>query len=215
MTLRIPVPFWRTDTRVEIRLRLLFGLLPVWLFLAVSRVAPPWAAISAGFLATVAVYYTADRNRLVGGLITFSFVVVAAASGVGILWSSEKAYLASGPITDFLFVPVYALSPLLRRPLVGGLSRELVPTIAGRLPLDHVLYRLLSFAWAAYYALHGLVQVWLLRELSVAQFVILSRAILWPPTGLALLLTAAAIWRTARRVAEPLATASPARDTRR
>jgi len=199
VTLRIPVPWWQADTRVEVRLRLLLGLLPAWIFLAVSRFAPPWAAIGSGFLATLVVYERTDRNRFVGGLAAFALAVAAIASVVGIAWSDEKAYLASGVATDLLFVPAYLVSALIRRPFVGGIAREMVPTIAGVLPLDHAVYRLLTFAWAVYYAAHGLVQWWLLRELSVAQFVIISRVILWPPTGLALLLTAAVIWRAAKR----------------
>jgi intracellular septation protein A len=199
VTLRIPLPWWQADTRVEIRLRLLLGLLPAWIFLGVSRFAPPWAAIGSGFVATLAVYERTDRNRFVGGLAAFALAVVAIASVVGIAWSDEKAYLASGVATDLLFVPAYLVSALIRRPFVGGIAREMVPTIAGVLPLDHAVYRLLTFAWAIYYAAHGLVQWWLLRELSVAQFVIISRVILWPPTGLALLLTAGVIWRAAKR----------------
>lgn len=184
---------------MEIRLRLVFSLLPAWLFLIVSRFAPPWAAIGSGFLASLAFYYRTDRNRLLGGLSTLGLSILAIASVIGIVIESEKAYLAAGIVMDLVLAPVFAASGAIHRPLVGGISREMVPTIAGQLPLDHVVYRALSVAWGAYYLFHGLVQLWLLRELSVAQFVILSRAVLWPPTGLALLVTAAIVWRAAVR----------------
>ena len=199
MTLHIPVRWWRSDRHVEIRLRLALSMAPAWLFLVVSRFAPPWAAIGAGFLATVVVYERTARSPLVGGLATFGMAVVTVASLVGILRADEKAYLAAGGITDLLFVPAYIASLFVRKPLVGGIAREMVPTIAGVLPLEHAVYRGLTLAWAAYYAFHGAVQLWLLQELSVAQFVILSRVVLWPPTGLALALTIAVVWRAASR----------------
>jgi intracellular septation protein A len=199
VTLRIPAPWWQANSRVEVRLRLVLSLGPAWIFLVVSRFAPPWAAIGSGFLASLIVYEKTDRSRLVGGLSTFGLAVVTVGSVVGIVWSDEKAYLAAGGVTDLLFVPAYFVSAAIRRPLVGGIAREMVPTIAGLLPLEHTAYRLLTLFWAFYYAAHGLVQLWLLRELSVAQFVIISRVILWPPTGLALLVTAAVVWRAAKR----------------
>lgn len=201
MTLRIPVRWWRADTHVEVRLRLLLSLLPAWIFLVVSRFAAPWAAIGAGFIATVAVYERTARSPLVGGLATFGIAVVAVASLLGIAREDEKVYLAAGAVTDLLFVPAYFVSAIVRRPLVGGIAREMVPTIAGVLPLEHAVYRLLSLAWAVYYLAHGLVQAWLLGQLSVAEFVILSRVVLWPPTGLALLVTVAIIWRAANHAA--------------
>lgn len=199
MTLRIPVPWWQANARVEIRLRLLLGLAPAWLFLLVTRFAPPWAAIGTGFLASLAVYERTGRSRFVAGMSTFGLAVVAGGSLVGIIWANEKAYLAAGGLTDLLFVPAYLVSAAISKPLVGGIAREMVPTIAGVLPLEHTVYRLLTMFWALFYAVHGLVQLWLLRELSVAQFVIFSRVVLWPPTGLALLVSAAIVWRAAKR----------------
>jgi intracellular septation protein A len=198
MSVRVPLRGWPGE-RVEIRFRLVLSLVPAWLFLAVSRVAPPWASILVGFGATLFVYLATGHNRLVGTISTFGLAVVAISAAVGIAFESEKSYLAAGWIMDLLFVPMYAVSVVINKPFAGAVARELVPTIAGRIPLDAALYRGLSIFWALYYLAHGLVQAFLLRELSVAQFIIWSRIVLWPPTGLALAVSAALVWRAAKQ----------------
>ena len=203
MTIRVPLKWWPGEP-ITIRFRLALSILPAWLFLFVSRFSPAWASIGAGFGATVVVYLISGHSRLVGAIATFGFTIAAIHAVFGIIFDDEKSYLAAGWVTDILFVPVYAVSVAINRPLVGGIAREMVPTIAGRLPLDAAIYRLLSVFWALFYIFHGAVQALLWRQLSVAEFVIWSRVVLWPPTTLALLGSAWLIWRAARAVvAEP------------
>ena len=178
---------------------MLLSLLPVAVFLALTRVTGPSLAVLGGFLTSAVVFYFTRRDRLIGLLTLFGFAVVTASAVVGITEGSERAYLASGPISDFLFVPLYVGSLFLHRPLVGGIARELVPAIAGRVPLDAPVYRQLSIVWAGFDILHGAVAVVLLSRLSVAQYVIWSRVALWPFTALLLAASAANIWRCACR----------------
>lgn len=185
------------------RFRILLTLLPVLIFLGLTRFVPAWAAITGGFAATTIVFVLTRRERLIGGLALFGFCVVAVSALLGITWSSEKAYLASGPITDFLWVPLFLVSVAIRKPLVGGISRELVPAIAGRLPLAHPIYAWLSVAWAVFDALHGIATSVLLSELSVAQYIIWSRLVLSPFSGLLFVISAFLIYRRARRHGAP------------
>ncbi|MCZ2108395.1 MAG: DUF3159 domain-containing protein [Dehalococcoidia bacterium] len=203
MSIRVPLRWWPGEP-IVVRLRLVLSILPAWLFLLVSRFAPAWASISAGFGATVVVYFVSGHSRLVGAIATFGFGIAAIHAVFGIIFNDEKSYLAAGWVTDLLFVPVYTVSVVVRRPLVGGIAREMVPTVAGRLPLDATIYRLLSVFWAIFYVFHGAVQGALWHSLSVAEFVVWSRIVLWPPTTLALLASAWLIWRSARAaVREP------------
>lgn len=181
-------------------LRVLLSLLPVAVFLGLTRVTGPSFAVLGGFLTSAVVFYVTRGDRLIGLLTLFGFAVLTASAIVGIARGSERAYLASGPISDFLFVPLYVGSLLVHRPLVGGIARELVPAIARELPLDAPVYRHLSLAWAVFDVLHGSAAVLLLSRLSVAQYVVWSRVLLWPFTGLLLVASAGIIWASARRM---------------
>jgi intracellular septation protein A len=183
--------------------KILLSLLPVVVFVYLTRVAPPWVAILGGVSASGVVLALARRDRLVGALTLFGFSVALVAGAIGIAKGSERAYLAAGPVSDFLFVPLYAVSILRGRPLVGGIARELVPVIAARLPADAPLYRNLSVAWASFDVAHGLVATFLLSRLSVTEYVVWSRLLLWPFAGALLVFTAAVIWHAASRAGEP------------
>ncbi|MCC6381213.1 MAG: hypothetical protein IT304_01835 [Dehalococcoidia bacterium] len=184
-------------------LRILSSLLPVAVFFGLSRVAPAWAAILGGFAVSAMVFGLNRRQRLIGGLTAFGFGVVAVSAVVGIAWQSEKAYLASGPVSDFLFVPLYLVSVQLRQPLVGGIARQLVPAIAGHLRPDAALFAWLTVVWAVFDALHGAVRMVLLAQLSVGEYIVWSRVVGMPLTGALLALSGLLIYREARRRGGP------------
>lgn len=184
-------------------LRILSSLLPVVVFFGLSRVAPAWMAIAGGFAVSALVFGLNRRARLIGALTAFGFGVVAVSAAVGIAWQSEKAYLASGPVSDFLFVPLYLASVQLRQPLVGGIAQQLVPAIAGHLRPDAALFGWLTLAWAVFDALHGTIRVLLLAHLSVGEYVVWSRVVGMPLTGGLLALSALLIYREARRRGGP------------
>lgn len=179
--------------------RILLSLLPVVVFFLLTRVAPPQLAILGGFGASALVFYVTRGERLIGLLTAFGFVIVAVAATIGIIWNSEKAYLASGPVSDFLLAPMYVGSVLIGKPLVGGIARQLFPAIAGLVPINAPVFAWLSVAWAGYDILHGLGRTYMLSELSVGEYIIWSRLLSWPPTGALLGITAFFIVRAARR----------------
>jgi hypothetical protein len=163
-----------------VNLRILASIFPLGVFYGFSRVADPWVAVLAGFAASSVVFYYNRQSRLIGTLTAFGFVLVAVSAVVGIAANSEKAYLASGPIGDFLFVPLYLGSILIGRPIIGGIARELLPKYAGHLPANAPVFVWMSVVWAIYDTLHGLGRVWLLQELSTGQYIIWSRVLFWP-----------------------------------
>lgn len=179
--------------------RIVTSLLPVMVFFGLTRVAAPAVAIGGGFVATAAVTYYNRRDRLIGFLTIYGFVIVAVCAAIGIVGGSEKAYLASGPVSDFLLVPLYLGSVLIRRPLIGGVSRELVPAVTERIPRDAGVFMWLSVLWAFSNLVQGFVRWWLLEEYSVGEYLILSRVLTWPITGVVFAITAIAIYREARR----------------
>ena len=178
--------------------RILLSAIPVLLFLGTRQVAPPWAAILAGFVATAVITYANRRDRLLGVLTMYGFAIVAICAVVGIAWDNEKAYLAAGPLSDFLFVPLYVGSVFIGRPLIGGISRELMPAFVQHIPLNAPVYRWLSLAWGLYDTSQGLLRTFLLRELSVNEYVIISRMVNLPLSALMVGVTAAFVWRAAR-----------------
>ncbi len=181
-------------------LRILMSTAPIVIFFVLNRAgAPAWVAILAGFAASTVVYYLNRKDRLIGALTLFGFVVVTVSSVVGIIWDSEKAYLASGPISDFLFVALYGVSIALRKPLIGGVARELFPHVVGRIPVDAVVFMRLSVAWALYDLVQGVARFYLLGQLSISNYIIWSRVASWPFAAALIGLTAWLIYREAKR----------------
>ena len=193
--------------------------IPILVFLVLSRGldswldVPSWVAILGGFIASGGVFLLNRKDRVLGALTIFGFIIVAVSAAVGIVWESEKAYLASGPISDFLFVPLYAGSILIGRPLIGGISRELFPAWAEHIPSNARVFVWLSIAWAGYDLWHGIVRVYLLQELSVTQYIFVSRLVSWPFTALLLAVTVRGIYRASKQFAPPEVPGSGAAET--
>ena len=181
--------------------------IPILVFLLLSRGldwavdVPSWVAILGGFIASGAVFVLNRKDRVMGVLTIFGFIIVSLSAIIGIAWDSEKAYLASGPVSDFLFVPLYGGSILIGKPLIGLIAKELFPAWAENIPVDARLFSWLSLAWAGYDLWHGLVRVYLLRELSVTQYIFVSRLVSWPFTFALLGITIYTVYRTSQRLA--------------
>lgn len=181
--------------------RILLTLLPIAIFYGLFRMdAPTWVAITGGFLASLLVLSTNRRDRLIGGLTLFGFGILAITAVIGIIWGSEKAYLASGPISDFLLAPLYLGSILIGKPLVGGIVRELFPAYVAGLPPDHRVYSGLSLMWAGYDVVHGIARVYMLSNLSVGEYLVWSRLAAWPVTATLMAVSAWLILREMRRI---------------
>ena len=183
---------WRPNFRI------LVSGIPVAVFYALTKVAPPSVSVAGGFIAFTIVFYFTQRSRLYQLLTVVGFVAVAISAGVGIVASSEKAYLAAGPIANFVFVPLYLGSVLIGQPLVGGIAREIVPGMVGRLPVNAAVFMWLSVVWGIYEAAQGVVRFLLLSELSVGEYIVWSRVFGWPASAVMLSVTVFFIVRAAR-----------------
>jgi hypothetical protein len=184
-----------------VNVRILLSLAPVMVFVLLKQAGAPAAiSIGGGFSSSTIVFFLNRKARLIGWLTLFGFSLVAVGALVGIAWGNEKAYLASGPLSDYLFVPLYLGSIYVRQPLIGGISHQLFPRIAGHVPRDAMLFVYLSLAWAAYSILHGLIRTYLLMHLSVGEYLIWSRVVGWPTSAVMLGLSAWLIIREANRI---------------
>ena len=128
--------------------RIMASGIPVAVFYLLTRVSDPWVAVLGGFIASAIVFYYNRKDRLIGLLAAFGFVVVFVSSVVGVVINSEKAYLAAGPVGDFLFVPLYLGSVLIGKPLIGGIARELMPKYVGHMPINAPVFMWLTLACA-------------------------------------------------------------------
>ena len=175
--------------------RTLLSLLPAGIFWILWRMTETWIAIVGGFAASLIVLKYNRGQPVIAVLTIFGIIVVGASGIVGIIWDSPKAYLASGPVSDFLFVPVYLVSIAIHKPLVGAVARELFPMIAGRIHIENRVFVIWSFAWAAFNLAQGFIRLWLLQELSVGEYLIWSRVVFWPVSTLLFLGSATMIYR--------------------
>lgn len=179
--------------------RILYSLLPAAIFWVLWRTTETWIAILSGFGASLLVLRYNRDQRLIGFLTIFGMVIVGMSGAIGIIWDSPKAYLASGPVSDFLFVPVYLVSIAIGKPLVGGIAREMFPAIAGRLPVDHGLFVAWSLAWAAFNLAQGFIRWWMLTELSVGEYLVWTRVVFWPVSTTMLLVCGWMILRESQK----------------
>ncbi len=161
-------------------LRITASIIPVAVFYLLTRVADPWVAVLGGFVASGVVFFYNRKDRLIGVLTAFGFVVVAVSAVVGIVSNNEKAYLAAGPIGDFLFVLLYLGSIAMGKPIIGGIARELLPKYAGHVPVNAPVFTWLTLAWAGFDLIHGVVRLWMLDWMSVGEYIIWSRLAFWP-----------------------------------
>ena len=180
--------------------RLLITVIPVAVFYVLTLVASASVAVGGGFIAATIVFYYTRQSPLYQALSAIGYGVVAVAALVGIIWSSEKAFLAAGAGSDFVFVFVYLGSLAIRQPLVGGITREVFPRAAGRLPPMAPVFVWLTLGWATFDVFSFFLRVYLLINLSVGEYIIWSRVIGWPSAALLLIGTGYFIQRSARQL---------------
>lgn len=178
------------------------SFVPVLVFYVGTRNGPTWLAILLSFLSSAVILWMTRKDRLIGLLTLVNFVVLAISAGVGIVLDSEKAFLAAGPLRDFVSLPIYFGSIMLGQPLIGGYARGLNPAIAGRLPANHGVFVKLTLLWAGYDLLQGASRVWMLDALSTGEFLVWSRVVAMPFGAAIIGVTAWAIYQAAKKDAE-------------
>jgi hypothetical protein len=183
------------------RFRALLGTLPIFVFLTVRSFAGAEPAIVAGFSTSVGVYLLNDgRAGAILALSTLALAISAVASAAALWQGNEHLYFAGDPAWDFSMVAIAIGSLVRRRPLVQAITLELIPTIRSSQPALRLTFYTATLLAAGVFTFHGLTRTWLLlTQDSIERYLILSRAVQWPTSLLALLLLA---WMIRRAIGD-------------
>ena len=189
---RLPVE-WQPNPRVFLT------MLPVLVFYGLTKVAPPEIAIGGGFVAVTVVFFLTRETPVLRLIAIYGYVITAGSALAGILLTSEKAYLAAGPVGDALILPLYAWTLWRGWPLIGAIGREISPRMVGTLPVNAPIFVKVTLVWAAYEATKALVLTWMLLNLSIGEYLIWGRVFGWPTAAALVFICGIFVLREARR----------------
>jgi intracellular septation protein A len=160
--------------------RVLEGGIPALAFLVVNSFWDARAAIAISFAASIVVFVRNRSSGVIRFLSILSFGIVAGSAVVGLVLGSDRAFVAQNLISDFVIAVVMVTSVLIHRPLVGAVSRQLVPAIQPVMELDHGAFRTLTLVSAGLNIFTGVIRIFMLDALSANAYVILSRVVFIP-----------------------------------
>ncbi|MXZ89179.1 MAG: hypothetical protein F4081_05720 [Dehalococcoidia bacterium] len=189
---RLPVE-WQPNPRVFL------SMLPVLVFYGLTKVAPAEVAIGGGFAAVTVVFAFTRETPLLRLIAIYGYLITAGSALAGILLTSEKAYLAAGPVGDALILPLYAWTLWRGWPLIGAIGREISPSMVGNLPVNAPIFVKVTLVWAGYEAIKALVLTWMLLNLSIGEYLVYGRLFGWPTTAALVFICGTFILREARR----------------
>jgi hypothetical protein len=174
------------------RFRALLGTLPIVMFLTVRSVAGAEPAIVAGFSTSAAVYLLNDgRAGAILALSTLALTISAVASAAALWYGNEHLYFAGDAAWDFSMVAISIGSLIRRRPLVELITLEFIPTLRSNIPALHLTFYIATLLAIGVFTVHGITRAWLLiTQDSIERYLILSRAMQWSTSLLAILLLA-------------------------
>jgi hypothetical protein len=170
----------RASDYVSFDFRVLESALPAVVFLVANSLGPPQLAIVLSFVTSAAVFVRHRGSGTIQLLAAFSFAIVSVSAVVGLVFGSTKAFVAQNAVTDFVIAAAYAVSVVARRPLIGLIARELVPSIRDVIGVSHSVFVQLSIVAAVLNAAEGVARLFLLEALSANQYVIVSRVAFIP-----------------------------------
>ncbi len=153
------------------------GILPALVFWVLNQVADPRVAIAASFATAVVVFYRNRDSGVIRFLSSVSFAIIAASAVVGLVLESDKAFAAQNIVSDFLTVPLALGTIAVGRPLVGMVTRELVPAVRPLLAVDHRAFVWLTLIVVVVNITTGIIRWYMLDALSTNNYVILSRVL--------------------------------------
>ncbi len=189
---RLPIE-WQPNPRVFL------SMLPVLVFYGLTKAAPAEVAIGGGFAAVTVVFLFTRETPLLRLIAIYGYLVTAGSALMGIVFTSEKAYLAAGPVGDALILPFYAWTLWRGWPLIGAIGREISPRMVGNLPVNAPIFVKVTLVWAAYEAIKAIVLTWMLLNLSIGEYLIYGRLFGWPTTAALVFICGTFILREARR----------------
>ena len=173
-------------------------MLPVLVFYGLTKVAPPEIAIGGGFVAVTVVFFLTRETPVLRLIAIYGYVITAGSALAGILLTSEKAYLAAGPVGDASSCRCTPGRSGGAGPF-GAIGREISPRMVGTLPVNAPIFVKVTLVWAAYEATKALVLTWMLLNLSIGEYLIWGRVFGWPTTAALVFICGIFVLREARR----------------
>jgi hypothetical protein len=176
------------------------GFAPAIVFLIANQFWPTEIAIVLSFAATVVVFVRNKASGVIRLLSTLGFAIVAFSTALSFALNSDRAFVAQNIFADMMFAAIYVGSVIIARPLIGAIARELVPGIRPVMSINTPIFVRLSLLSAAINVVSAIARYFMIENMSVNAYVILSRAVFIPVNVAFIVLCYVAITRTAIRI---------------
>lgn len=160
--------------------RILEAVAPSLVYIGVQRIAATEIAIAASFVAAVVVFMRNPGRGTIRALSALGFFILLGTTVVSLALGSGKVFVAQNLFIDFIFVGIFTVSALIKRPLIGAIVREFVPALQPVMALDHPLFIRLTLLAALMNLVTGLARVPMIFMLSASEYAIASRVIGFP-----------------------------------
>lgn len=176
------------------------GFLPAIVFLVANRFGPVQVAIILSFATATWVFARNKSSGVIRMLSAVGFLLVAFSTVIGLALNSDRAFVAQNIFADIAFAGIFLGSVVIRRPLIGAIARELVPGIRPVMHIDLPVFVQLSLVSAAINIVSAIVRYFMIENMSVDAYVILSRVVFIPVNIAFVVLCYVTVTRTAIRI---------------
>jgi intracellular septation protein A len=178
-------PPHRRNSRVDLSdLRFNYGVaqsgLPILVFWIANNAGPTEVALVLAFVTAVAVVVRNKQSGVIRMLSILSFVIVAAAAVAGLILDNDKAFAAQNIVSDFAMAAIGLGSIAVARPIIGVISRELVPGLRPILPVTDRTFVILTVAFVVLNLFQAIVRIYMLDAMSTNTYIIVSRVFALP-----------------------------------
>jgi hypothetical protein len=143
------------------------------------------------------------RNRARGVIRLLSvlgFSIVTVSTIIGIVADSGRAFAAQNIVADIIFAAIFIGSVLVGRPFIGLIARDLVPGIRPVMELRNPVFVRLTLLSAAINIVSAVARGFMIANLSVNAYVIVSRLVFLPINIAFIALCYVMVTRTAIRI---------------
>jgi intracellular septation protein A len=190
----------RTLDYLNIDASIFQGLLPVATFLVVNQFGPAQAAIGASFVVSAIIFVRNRARGVIRLLSVLGFSIVTISAIIGIVADSDRAFAAQNIVADVIFAAIFIASVLIGRPFIGLIARDLVPGIRPVMELRNPIFVQLTLLSAAINVVSAVARAFMIANLSVNTYVIVSRVVFLPVNIAFMVLCYVMITRTAIRI---------------
>ena len=156
------------------------GGFPVLVFWIANNMGPTELALVLAFVTAVAVIVRNRQSGVIRALSILGFVVVAASAVAGLILASDKAFAAQNIVSDLALVVIGLGSVVLGRPIIGMITRELIPGLRQMLPEADRTFVILTLGFVALNLVQAIVRIYMLEAMSANTYIIVSRVFAVP-----------------------------------